>query len=665
VKRATTVAGAGVLALLAMTVPPVVTAPPAAATARPPFQETLPDLQIEVPTSAISIGTNPDTGDTQLQFTHITWDAGAGPFVITPKYHPRTGTATFTQTIYKSRGGTTWSKDFKVPLAVTGIFDPPSDYRYPLTRFTLNDVNNDGSLGAVVATSPKSDYCITADAFVGGVPNTPDNTTPPQSDCVHPNKALGFSVGWGDEYDQTDNGQPIDLTGIPDGTYILHAEVDPQHIFVESDASNDVTDTLLTISQGNVTVLSQTGPPQSVSQVHLATPSAGARVSGTVPLAVSVRTPDGHPVSSVQYLLDGAPLGSPVTTPPYTSAWQAAAAGSGTHLVSARVTDDAGNMSTAPVRTVTVTKQHSNSGPAGAPSVVLVNPAPGQAESGTVPLAAVVRDAAAGTVVQFRVDGRAVGPRITAPPYAIRWHTTAVAGGTHSVTATVTGSHGTAGTTASVPVSVVNPAPPMTCFILEADVAASGHGAVTSPNIHTASRGETLVAFVTARGATNHITVRGGKLRWQLVRRSAGTAGDAEAWTATSAAVRGGLHVTATDSSRASAETLRIIALEGVRGVGAASASSGTSSTPATSLRVTSSPSLVFSAGIDSTTPPSALPHGWVAGPNPTGGAGDGSWSQYTNQPAASPHAVVTVRDTSSAPGSWAVVAVELVGDGD
>ena len=114
-----------------------------------------------------------------------------------------------------------------MPLPVTGVFDPPSDYQYPLNSFTLNQVNPDGSLGAVVATSPKKDYCITGDSFVGA-PNAPNTTFIPQSNCTDPTKPLGWSVGWADEYDQTDPGQPIDLTGVPDGTYILHGVVDPQ-----------------------------------------------------------------------------------------------------------------------------------------------------------------------------------------------------------------------------------------------------------------------------------------------------------------------------------------------------------------------------------------------------------------------------------------------------
>ena len=66
---------------------------------------TLPDMQLEVPTNAISIGTS--GGVRELRFTHITWDAGTGPFEIDPTYNSATGTATFSQAIYNSasRGG--------------------------------------------------------------------------------------------------------------------------------------------------------------------------------------------------------------------------------------------------------------------------------------------------------------------------------------------------------------------------------------------------------------------------------------------------------------------------------------------------------------------------------------------------------------------------------
>src|SRR5215831_9599849 len=95
---------------------------------------TPPDMQIKVPTNPISIGTDPVTGHRMLRFTHITWDAGAGPFEIDPTYDSATGTATFVQSIYNSPSPGVWSLDHTVPLPVTGVFDSPDDYQFPLTR---------------------------------------------------------------------------------------------------------------------------------------------------------------------------------------------------------------------------------------------------------------------------------------------------------------------------------------------------------------------------------------------------------------------------------------------------------------------------------------------------------------------------------------------------
>ena len=329
---------------------------------------TLPDMQIEVPTSAISIGT---TGGTkQLRFTHITWDAGTGPFEIDPTYNSSTGTATFSQEIYNSPSAGVWAKDHSVPLPVTGVFDPPDNYQFPLTAFTLNQVNPDGSLGVVVATSPKTDYCITADAFVGGVPNAPNSSFIPQNNCTDPTKPLGWSVGWGDEYDQTDPGQPIDITSVPNGTYILHGVVDPQHLLTESNPMNNVTDTLLQISGTTVTVLSQTQPGSTPPAVTMTAPADGSTASGTVTVSATATPVAPATISSVQFLLDGQPLGAPVTSAPYTFNWTVGSTTPGSHTLSARATDSNGNMATAVPVTVTVPTSGGGGGGGGpAPTV--------------------------------------------------------------------------------------------------------------------------------------------------------------------------------------------------------------------------------------------------------------------------------------------------------
>src|SRR5262249_21322516 len=147
------------------------------------------------------------------------------PLEINPAYDAATGTATSTRAIYNRPSPRAWSRDHTVPLSVTGAFDAPHYYQFPLASFTLSPSNSGGAPAPVAATSAKTDYCIGGDTLGGAVPNTPNQTFSPATSCGDPTKPLGWSVGWGDQYDRTDSGQPIDLTGVPDGTYVLHATV--------------------------------------------------------------------------------------------------------------------------------------------------------------------------------------------------------------------------------------------------------------------------------------------------------------------------------------------------------------------------------------------------------------------------------------------------------
>lgn len=233
---------------------------------------TLPDMQIMVPVNNISISTV--SGVRQLQFTHDSADMGSGPFEIDPTFNQATGISSFVQQLYSSPSPGVWQKDHTVPVVLPsgnapngkpwGTYENTTDMVFPMTLFTLNQVNADGTPGAQVAVSPKSDYCLTGDTYIGGVPNTPNSTSPMQSNCSDPTKPLGWSVGWADQYDQTDNGQPIPLTGIPDGTYVLVATIDPFHVLQESDPANNSVYTTLQIAGSSVTVVSQGPGPNPV-----------------------------------------------------------------------------------------------------------------------------------------------------------------------------------------------------------------------------------------------------------------------------------------------------------------------------------------------------------------------------------------------------------------
>jgi len=838
---------------------------------------TLPDIQMKVPTSQISIGTL--NGVRLLRYTHITWDAGTGPFEIDPTYNSTTGTATFVQSIYNSTSPGVWGLDHTVPVAATGVFDPPSDYQFPLNKFTLNSVNADGSTGAAVATSPKTDYCMTGDTYVGGVPNTPNNSFIPQSNCESPTKPLGWSVGWGDEYDQTDDGQPIDLTGVPDGTYILRGIADPTHVLTESNTSNNVTDTKIQIAGNSVTVLSQTNPGTTTPTVTMTSPATGSNVSGTVTLQADATTTAPATVSSVQFLLDGQPLGAPVAATPYSYNWTVGSTPLGSHTLSAQVTDTTGNMSTAAAITVNVVAGPSGSltidrtvvqtgtgpisttpfststanetlvalvsagGPSGAgaqtstvsgaglawtlvqrentqsgdseiwtantsttlsgatvtstpsatgfdqqltvlafqgaagvgtsavaaaaanapsvslaatatgsyfyavgndydhatartlstgqsltsqwadsassntywsqgtttgstavgqnvslsdtapttdqwnlaaveivpsnvtppdatpPTVAITNPTNGQTVSGTTPLAANAADNVAVASVQFVLDGHNLGSPVTTAPYALNWDTTTVSGGSHTLSAIATDTSGNTGTATTVTVTVQNPAPPMTCFVMQAQVTAHGTGNVTTPSFHTAMAGEVLLAFVSADGPSGAnkqtVTVSGAGLTWTLVKRANAQSGDSEIWTATAPNILTNATVKSTESKTGNAQDLTVIAMEGVRGIGASAATSATTGAPHVSLTTTDSTSLVFAVGNDwDRSVARTLPAGQVMLDQWVDTAiGDTYWSQYTNQPTGAAGSVVTMNDTAPTNDHWNMASVELLGD--
>ncbi len=193
---------------------------------------------------------------------------------------------------------------------------------------------------------------MTSDVFVGGVPNAPEENGYPGGACTEPEGRLGLSVGWGDQYEFTDGGEGINITGVPNGTYWLRGEADPYHYFAESNTANDVTDTKLRIEGETVKVLEQVHPDSTPPAVSLTTPAAESTVSGNVTLTASASGP--APISSVQFLLDGRPIGSPVTSPPYTTSWNVGSTPPGPHYLSAQATDSRGFAGTAPDTPVTV-----------------------------------------------------------------------------------------------------------------------------------------------------------------------------------------------------------------------------------------------------------------------------------------------------------------------
>jgi len=207
-------------------------------------------------------------------------------------------------------------------------------------------------------------------------------------------------------------------------------------------AGNTTTSSAVAVTVSNLDIT----PPT----VSITAPAAGATVSGTV--TVSATASDNVGVAGVQFKVDGTNSGAEDTTSPYSISWVTTSLANGSHSLTAVARDAAGNTTTSSAVSVTV----SNSSDTTPPTVSITAPAAGATVSGTVTVSATASDNVGVVGVQFKVDGANSGAEDTTSPYSISWVTTAVANGSHSLTAVARDTSGNTTTSSAVAVTVSN-----------------------------------------------------------------------------------------------------------------------------------------------------------------------------------------------------------------
>jgi hypothetical protein len=651
----------GFLVLAALTLGGlIVAAPPATrpAHANPAGSVHLPDLRTVIPDDGFGIADGPD--GPELRYTHLVYNAGAGPLRIQPAYSEAAGTYLGEQELTTHDSSGNWS--------VVSTRRVADDFRYhaehghfhfPLASFGLYRVAADGGPGAAVTMSPKVGFCI-SDSYIydASVPHAGVGHDLWGS-CSDPTSLRGIAVGGADEYDYRDPGQAIPMTGVPDGTYWFRAESDPEDDFVESDESNNETDVLVTIANGEVTPGARQQPDTTPCRAALEGVRDGDRLTGTVPLSAS--TSAGAP-DRVSYLLDGTVVGASSGPAPYAVDWDATGAVDGRHWLAARVRTTAGAVCTSPVLAVDV---DTSSGPdTTGPQVRFTDPQAGGTVGGRVAVAVSAADASGVDRVQLLVDGQPLGDALTDPPYSLVWDSRAVSPGPHRLTARATDRLGNA-TVADLDVTVVASTPPKPIG-LDSSVVARGRDRLTTPSFSTRYRRVVLLALVSYDGPSGAdqqgATVTGAGLTWTLVKRSNTQAGDAEIWSAKATNQLTNATVTATPEKSGYSGSLTVIAYRNAAGVGIAGASGAPSGAPDIYLPGIGMGSWVFAVGHDwdravARTPVAGqvLQDQWLAT-----SVGDTFWVQSTASPNAAP-GLVTIHDNAPTNDRWNYAAVEVL----
>jgi hypothetical protein len=174
-----------------------------------------------------------------LSFAATIWNAGTSPLAVKGIRRPGTERMDAVQHFYDPAGNHTGTAP-----AGTFEWDPrPGHQHWHFTDFAaylLLDLD-----GTEVAPSHKQAFCLAnndgIDTTIRHAPWQPDLFNPDprcgQADATTLSQRL--DVGWGDTYLQDLPGQAIDVTGVPNGTYLLEITANPTGRLHESDTTNN------------------------------------------------------------------------------------------------------------------------------------------------------------------------------------------------------------------------------------------------------------------------------------------------------------------------------------------------------------------------------------------------------------------------------------------
>jgi len=196
----------------------------------PPVRLLLPDLRTLPPFDlAIENGAN---GRRELRLSNMLWNSGSGPVELLGELNRATQRTQVYQHLYDAD-----HRQYKF-LVGEFVFHPTHDHWHTegFTLYQLWSLAPNGDLAQVVSSSDKLSYCV-MDTDVIERQLLHFSALRRYIDC---NRRLqGLSVGWGDKYKSTLDGQALDLEGVPDGFYALQSIANPNATIIEANYANN------------------------------------------------------------------------------------------------------------------------------------------------------------------------------------------------------------------------------------------------------------------------------------------------------------------------------------------------------------------------------------------------------------------------------------------
>jgi Lysyl oxidase len=208
-----------------------------------------------------SIDTTTISGHKLLRYTARMVNVGTGPLELHGT-RPNTSTAdmTVTQRIFTTGGG---SVVLSTPLV---MFYAGDGHNHWHTKDIEGGVLTRLDNGKVVGALAKEGFCFFDNMqymlTLPGAPQSAAYVEPPACSPDQPNAlttSMGLSVGWGDIYAANLAFQYVDITGLPQGKYLLTASANPNKQAIESDYGNNSVWAKLQINNNSVKVI-QTSP---------------------------------------------------------------------------------------------------------------------------------------------------------------------------------------------------------------------------------------------------------------------------------------------------------------------------------------------------------------------------------------------------------------------